>query len=189
MTTNATRTHPTNNPSTTRRTSAAWIAGGVAWIAAGLLFADDGWRFTAASATWLVADILLIGALVGLLQLRPHGERPAGSVALRVAIVARFLFAAGEVVSIATGSDEGPLIPLAALLTAVSFTTYAIVVTRANRSTGPIRWSLLAIGVYPFVAMFPVLAVTGEPNYLLISLWGVPAVLVGLSLRGGRTHG
>lgn len=165
----------------------AWIAGGAAWVCAGLLFAGDGWRLTAGSAAWFVSDLLLLVGLFGLRRLRLHGDSRIGSGALVVAIVARLLFAAGEVATIAAGDDEGPLIPLGALLTAISLTTYAITVWRRRSEVGTVAWALLAMGGYPFVAMFPVLAVTGEPNSLLIALWGVPAVLVGFSLRGRRS--
>jgi hypothetical protein len=186
MTTDTARPISINQDSSAGRVSATWIAGGAAWVAAGLLFAEDGWRFTTASAIWFVSDILLLLALAGLLRLRPHGESAVGSVALWVAIAARVLFAAGEATSLATGNDEGPLIPFGALLTAISLTTYAVVVLRRHQLAGPLRWALLALGLYPFVAMFPALAITGEPNYLLIGLWGIPAVLVGSSIRTGR---
>lgn len=166
--------------------SAAWIGGGAVWVAAGLIFAGDGWRFTAASVTWFVADLLLLVALVGLHRRRLHGGSKVGSVASSMAMVARGLFAVGEVATIASGHDEGPLIPLGALLTAVALTTYGITVLRRPGGVGPVGWALLATGLYPFVAMFPVLAVTGEPNYLLIALWGVPAMAVGFCLHGGR---
>ena len=95
--------------------SAAWIAGGVAWFGAGLIFAADGWRLTAASVIWFVSDLLLLAGLVGLRHLRLHGGSRAGSGAVIVAIFARLLFAAGEVATIVSGNDEGPLIPLGAL--------------------------------------------------------------------------
>ncbi len=37
------------------------------------------------------------------------------------------------------------------------------------------------MGLYPFVAMFPVLAITGEPSAVLIAGWGVPAALIGVA--------
>jgi hypothetical protein len=38
------------------------------------------------------------------------------------------------------------------------------------------------MGVYPFVAMFPVLAVTGERPDALLSCWGLPMLAVGLAM-------
>jgi len=41
----------------------------------------------------------------------------------------------------------------------------------------------LAAGCYPFVAMFPVLALTGAPLLPAIVLWGVLWLLLGLALQ------
>lgn len=79
--------------------------------------------------------------------------------------------------------DENPVIPVAAVLTAVSLTVYGGVVVRRRNWTGPSRYAVLAMGLHPVVVMFPVVAATGEPSYPLIALWGVPAALVGLAVR------
>jgi len=182
-------TKPTTVPSTAlaRRIATAWIAGGIVWTIAGLLHGDAGWRFDVAALLWLAADLLLLAGLVGLLTLRPHGDSRVGTAALVVALVGRVAFAVGEVVSVIEGNDDGPLIPLGALLSAVALTVYGISVLRRDRSGAP-PWAFLCMGVYPFVAMFPVLAITGEPSAVLIAGWGIPAVLVGLALpsRPGR---
>ncbi len=164
-----------------RRTGTAWLAGGTFWLAAGLLHADGGWRFDTAAVVWIAADVLLAVGLLGLFVLRPHGSSRAATVALALALAGRFAFAAGEVFSIVDGNVEGPLIPLAAMVTAVSMTVYGIVVLRRDRVTGPGRWSFVGMGLYPFVAMFPVLAITGEPSAVLIAGWGVPAALIGIA--------
>lgn len=160
------------------RTAAALIAGGLAWTTAGLLHADDGWRFDIAAVVWFAADVALLVGLLGLFVLRPHGNSRLGSAALVLACIARVTFAAGELVSLVDGNDEGPLIPVGALLTAVTLTTYGIVVLR-RRHSGAGRWSLLVMGLYPIVAMFPVVAITGEPSTILIAGWGLPAALIG----------
>ncbi len=183
MTITSAAPNATHDRARTDPISAAWMAGGTVWGAAGVIHAADGWRFVTASILWFVADAALLAGLLGLVRRRLHGRSAVGTTALGVAIVARLLFAAGEVASLAVGNDEGPLIPLGALLTAISLTTYGVVVLRTPALATPARWSLLAMGLYPFVAMFPLLAITGEPNYLVIAGWGLPAVLVGLALR------
>jgi hypothetical protein len=45
-----------------------------------------------------------------------------------------------------------------------------------------VAWAFLAMGLYPFLVMFPVVAATGEPSMLLIGLWGVPAAVIGIAL-------
>jgi len=165
-----------------RRTGAAWLAGGIVWLAAGLLHTNGGWRFDTAAVVWIVADALLALGLLGLFVLRLHGTSRIGSAALVLALAARVTFAAGEIFSIIDGNDEGPLIPLAALVTAVSMTVYGIVVLRSDRVVGLVGWSLLLMGLYPFIAMFPVFAITGEPSAILIAGWGIPAALVGAAM-------
>lgn len=165
-----------------RRTGAAWLAGGIVWLAAGLLHTNGGWRFDTAAVVWIVADVILALGLLGLFVLRPHGVSRIGIAALVLALAARLTFAAGEIFSIFDGNDEGPLIPLAALVMAVSMTAYGIVVLRSDRVVGPVEWSLLLMGLYPFIAMFPVFAITGEPSVILIAGWSIPAALVGAAI-------
>jgi len=181
-------TQTTASPSTVATTAAAqtgtaWITGGVAWLVAGLLHADNGWRFDTAALVWLLADLLIAAGIVGLFILRPHGQSGIGTAALVLALTARVAFAVGEIASIIEGNDEGPLIPLGALLTAVSMTAYGIIVLRRHHTTGPGRWSFLVMGMYPFVVMFPVLAITGDPSSVLIALWGLPAAFIGFATR------
>lgn len=178
MTHTAPAPSPVANPVSVR-TGTAWIVGGLAWLAAGLLQADVGWRFGTAAVVWFGADLLISAGLVGLLILRPHGRSRIGTAALVVALAARVAFAAGEIASLAAGNDEGPLIPLGALLTAVAMTAYGVTVFRRHRTGGSERWSFLVMGIYPFIAMFPVLAITGEPSPILIAGWGLPAACIG----------
>lgn len=59
---------------------------------------------------------------------------------------------------------------------------FGVSVARQRRWTGTARWTPVVMGVYPFVAMFPFVAITGAPSTIAIALWGLPAVLLGLSL-------
>lgn len=161
----------------------AWLGGGIVWLVAGLVHDDHGWRFDISSLLWLVADALVAAALIALFALRPHGSSRVAVIALVAALVARAAFVAGEIASLAQGHDDNPFIPVGALLTALAMTTYGAVVLRHGDGTGGGRWALLAVGLYPFVAMFPVLAITGEPSSVLIALWGVPTAYVGLAPR------
>lgn len=161
-------------------TDPAWLAGGALWLVAGLVHSGDGWRFDTSSALWLVADVLLAVGLVRLLGRGPHGRSAWGTAALGAALVARIAFAGGEVASLLQGHDDSFLIPVGALLTALAMTVYGVVVLRRGAARGAARWASLAMGLYPFVVMFPVLALTGQPSPVLIALWGVPTAAVGL---------
>lgn len=159
----------------------AWLAGAAFWLVAGLVHTDDGWRYDTAAGLWIAADLLILVGLIGLHQLRPHGDSTLGLVALLAAIAARLAFVGGEVTSVIQGHDDNALIPVGATLTAASLTTYGVVVARRRRWIGPHRFAVLVMGAYPVVAMIPLAAATGEPPTYMIAAWGIPAALVGLA--------
>ena len=88
-----------------------------------------------------------------------------------------------EVHNLAKGNDDSPLLPLGALSTGVGMTLVGIAVLRARRWGGWRRPIPLLAGLYPFVAMFPLLAITGQPPLPMIMLWGFPWLLLGLALH------
>ena len=160
-----------------------WTVGGVCWLAAAAIHDDADPRFTIASVVWLTADALIAIGIVSLMRSRPHGPRRIGTAALTAALVARALFAAGEVHSLIRGDDHTTLLPIAAALTAVSMTCYGVVVWRARLVHGVARSAPLLMGLYPFVAMFPLVAMTDEPPVLTIAGWGLLTTLVALTAR------
>ncbi len=83
------------------------IAGGLAWTTAGLLHADDGWRFDIAAVVWFAADVALLVGLLGLFVLRPHGNSRLGSAALVLACIARVTFAAANSSPLSMGTTKG----------------------------------------------------------------------------------
>lgn len=162
--------------------AAPWLSGGALWLAAGLLHDPAGWRFDTASILWLAADAVLLVGILGLLRRRLHGTSRLGTAALAGALVARVAFAAGEVATLVQGHDDNPFIPIGAMLTAVTMTVYGVIVLRRRTVAGAVRFAFLAMGLYPFLVMFPALAASGgEPNMVLVGLWGVPTALVGLA--------
>jgi len=159
------------------------VAGGLPWLVAGALGAGlHGWKFNFAEALWIGADLLLLGGLIGLRGLRAHGRSGPGNVGMTVAIVGRVAFIAAELVSLAQRSDENALLPIAALLSAAGMLCYGVAVLRAGVWHGPARFGPLAMGLYPFVVMFPLVAANnGSPSLPAIAVWGlVGAVGVGL---------
>lgn len=162
---------------------ALWLAGGAVWLAAGLV--DGG----SLEAIWIVADLLLLAALVRLWRVGPGRRwRPTtpATLGLALAIGARVVFLAAEVLAALSGDDENLLLPLGAVGTALGLLVLGAAVARhpAAGLRGARRFALLAAGGYPFASMFPVIAATGEPSVLAIALWGVPMMLVGLALAG-----
>lgn len=174
-----------------RRTGALWVGGGLLWLAAGALGSGlHGWRFDLDEALWIISDLLLLGGLLGLRSLGAHGTSRLGGIGMAVALIGRLSFIAAEAVSLAQGSDENALLPIAALLSAFGMLAYGIGVIRAGVWRGPSRFGPLAMGVYPFVVMFPLIAANeGNPSLPAIAIWGlVGAVAVGsATFAAGRT--
>jgi hypothetical protein len=162
-----------------------WMTGGIAWVVTGLagLGATDGTAaFYRAETAWLVVHLLILVGLVGLVRSGAAGESAWGTRGFAVAIVGRIIFLVGEVAALAVGHDDLFLFPVAAVLTGVGMITGGVAVVRARRWEGPLRYAPLAMGVYPFVAMFPVLAITGERPDTLMSCWGLMMFAVGFAM-------
>jgi hypothetical protein len=170
-----------------------WMVGGIAWVATGLvgLGATVGTGgFYAAETAWLVVHLLILVGLAGLVRSGAVGELAWGTRGFAVAILGRIIFLVAEVAAIALGRDDLFLFPVAAVLTGVGMIVGGLAVVRAGRWEGPLRFAPLAMGVYPFVAMFPVLAVTGERPDAMLSCWGVLMLAVGLAMtRATATRG
>jgi hypothetical protein len=163
---------------------ALWLAGGAMWLAVGATGGGQhGWRFDAQEALWIMADLLLLAGLLGLRQLRPYGGSRLGDVGMGIAIAGRLVFIAAEVLSLVQHTDENPLLPLGAVLSAIGMVALGVAVARAGVWTGISRFGPLAMGLYPFVVMFPLLAASGgSPPLAAIACWGLGAVVVGASV-------
>jgi hypothetical protein len=171
---------------TERITASAWIAGGTAWLAAAVIGAgaDDGsGRFYAAEAVWLGAQVLLVAGILGLRGLRPHGHRRLGGAGFGIAIAGRVVFVAAESVAIATGEVAEAILPIGALLTAIGMTIAGVAVVREVRWEGWRRFTPLAMGLFPFAFMFPLVA-TGAPPETAIALWALPTIVIGVASAG-----
>lgn len=90
-----------------------------------------------------------------------------------------------EAVSIATGEIAEVILPIGALLSAVGMTMAGIAIAREATWHGWRRFAPLAMGVFPFVFMFP-LAATGAPPDAAIAMWALPTVAVALAARTGE---
>jgi hypothetical protein len=169
-----------------------WILGGIAWVATGFagLGATDGTAaFYRTETAWLVVHLLILVGLVGLVRSGAVGELAWGTRGFGVAIVGRIIFVVGELAALVVGHDDLFLFPVAAVLTGVGMIGGGLAVVRAGRWEGPLRYAPLAMGLYPFVAMFPVLAVTGERPDTILSCWGLLMLAVGLAMTRSTATG
>ena len=154
----------------------AWLTGGILWLIAGLV--DHG----SYEAIWLAADVLIAIGIAGLWRANLHSGRRLGVTGLALAALGRAAFIVAEIVSAITGNDENALLPIGAFATAIGMTLFGIAILRAHTLGTPARFAPLAVGLYPFAGMFPIVIATGEPSVLAVSLWGVPIALLGLAL-------
>lgn len=74
-----------------------------------------------------------------------------------------------------------PFAPLGSFLYAVGFIIIGIISIKAKIWTGWKRYTPLFIGLFPFVMMYPLLVITGNPPHHIIPLWGLAFFLLGLS--------
>jgi len=164
-----------------RSTGRWWMIGGATWLAAGVLDGGlHGWRFDGVETLWIMADLFLLAGLLGLRKLRPHGNSRLGSLGIGLAIVARLIFITAEIVSLLQRTDQNALLPLGAVLTAVGMVAFGIAVARNHIWQGAARFGPLAMGLYPFLVMFPLLAANnGNPPQAAIAGWGLVAIMVG----------
>jgi hypothetical protein len=151
----------------------------------GVISQPYGMVFAIADIFWVVIQSLL---LIGVVGLALSGAAPGwfGGIALGLTLLGRVDFVVAETHSLINvltiGEDTSVLLPLGALTTAVGMTLVGIAVLRAKRWGGWQRFTPLLVGIYPFVAMFPFLLITGEPNIPAITGWGLPWLLLGYAI-------
>ena len=164
---------------------------GVAWVANGALGLDvvaGTGGFYVTEAIWIGVHALVLGGLVGLDRLGVTGDSRWGKAGLRLAIFGRIVFLAAEGVAIAVANDEVPLLPLAAVTTGLGMLAAGAAILRAGRLAGWPRYVPITVDGYPFIFMFPVLAVTGERPDLAVTGWGLTFVGVAVALWTAATR-
>jgi hypothetical protein len=167
-----------------------WLVGGAAWVATGLVGLDavNGSRgFYVTEVAWLAIHTLVLVGLVGLVRSCPPGETLSRR-GFTVAIAGRVVFLVAEIVAIAVVDDEIALFPLAAILSAVGMIAGGVGILRSHRWDGWERFAPLAMGVYPFIAMFPLVAITGERPNTSVALWGITITAVGVAMWVGNAR-
>ena len=162
------------------------LLGGVLWVLTLALLtaiADGSTGFMVSEVVLVVVQVMLLVGVLGLLWSGAAGPGWFAKGALAVALVGRILFVLAELHALVLGSDDTPLLPLSALLTAVGMLLVGVAVLRTGRWNGWTRVTPLLCGLYPFLAMFPLIAITSAPNPWTIAAWGVFWTLLGLALR------
>jgi hypothetical protein len=130
----------------------------------------------------IVVQVLLFVGVVGLIWSGAAGTGSLGRIGLGIALLGRVAFLVGEIRSFVSGVDDELFIPIGAVLTTLGLLLAGIAILRARRWGGWHRLIPLLTGIYPLVAMFPIVAVTGDPSELMIALWGLFWVPLGIAI-------
>jgi hypothetical protein len=99
-----------------------------------------------------------------------------GSLGWLLAAVAQF------VLQIDVEPAEKFLFPVSSVLTSLGLIMAGIGVFRVHAWRGWRRVIALICGAYPFLVIFPVFAVSGGPNFLVLSGYGLCWALLGFAL-------
>jgi hypothetical protein len=180
--------------SSIRRAAFAFVTAGALQMVFGALFIatgedTDGLIAVCFSAAWASAWLLIVVGLTAVWRLRIAG-RWAPLIAVAgglVYIAAELIFLVAVPVLAAEGEDidgvTNRLLPLGALLGAVGMLATGLVALRTRHWQGWRRFAFLVVGIYPFVAMFSAIAITGSPSTVAIAGWGAAWLLLGLAAR------
>ena len=167
---------------TPTRTAAAWILGAVLWAIAGVAHGGVD------EPIWIVADIILLAALLGLWSLRLE-HSTIGTIGFSVATLGRIVFIAAELLAAVQGNDDNALLPIAALLTVIGMLLVGIATIRARIGHGIGRYAPLAVGLYPLIIMFPYVAAhDGHASNAAITGWALTMLGVAATATAHRVN-
>lgn len=168
----------------------AYAVGGVLWFALaitmGILFGGDpqadSAAFVPSQVLWVVVQALLLFGFMGLLWSQGVGQGLFGKLAFALGALGHLVFLVGEIHSLTSGVISD-LVPAAAMVSAIGLLLTGIAVLRAKQWQGWTRWLPLLTGLYPWVVMFPFIAITGDINIFAIGGWGLVRLALGLAMR------
>ena len=126
----------------------------------------DGWGFVLAS----------IGMLIGAYSLLKIGE-PVGWNRRKLFLIPVI----GTICHILSLKILVPFAPLGSFLYAAGFIIIGVTSIKVKIWDSWKRFTPLFIGLFPFVMMYPLLVITGNPPHHIIPLWGIAFLLFGFS--------
>jgi hypothetical protein len=155
--------------------------------------------FDTATSPWKIAgDLLWIVGQAGVLiilscmnRLHMNGQRWYHKLTLIITAIGAMSYIMGTIWNtelVMRAFCTTPMFlffPVGAFLSALGMLCVGIQIILRNDHglTGWKKFTPFLVGVYPFVVMFPVVIMTGEPNVYLIMLWGVPWLIFGVALK------
>jgi len=138
--------------------------------------------FYVTEAIFVVVQALLLVGWFGLRWSGAVGQGWFGRIAFWLGALGHLIFVVAEIHSLLIGTLS-MLLPLGAITSAVGMLLTGIAVLLAKAWRGWTRWVPLLAGLYPWVAMFPFLALEGEPSGYAIAGWGLMRLALGLAIR------
>ena len=173
-----------------RRAGIACALGGLLWfltlmvdVAATDVIHHSAGHFRLWVATLLLMQLLLLVGLLGFARSGAVGAGWLGRIGLGLALLGRAMFVLAEVQLFIEVDDYTPLLTLGAVVTAIGMLLAGVAVLRAGRWASWRRFTPFVAGLYPFIAMFPLFAATGERPTVMVALWGVSWLLLGMALH------
>ena len=183
----------TSSPSVSRTVIALGGLGAGLQILGGVLETVD--RVRAGEPGFGVRTTLIVAAylllMLNVFVLARSGAAGRGAVARYGLLVAAAGWVLAVVAELVLRADvdlaEQVLFPIAFTAIGAGMVAAGVGVLRTRRWRGWRRWMPLACGAYPFAVMFPVFATAGQPNFLVLSGWGVCWLVLALAL-GSDAH-
>lgn len=138
---------------------------------------------------YLPRGIIHLGELAAVVALALCGAAGAGPLAmigLGAAGLGEILLAVAEVITGSSPGSSEALFTVAPSLAGLGLVLAGVAVVRAGRWTGWRRWVVLALGIYVFVVLTPVIIASGGPpavpSVVALAGWELLWVLVGISV-------
>lgn len=138
--------------------------------------------FSIAETIFIIVQLLLLIGFLGIWQSHGVERNTFGKLAFGLAALGHFLFVLVEIHSLIIG-ELSPAFPAAPLSSAVGILLTGISVLRAKQWQGWTRWLPLITGIYPFIFMFPFVAITASTLDIAIGFWGLVRLALGLAIR------
>lgn len=130
---------------------------------------------------WNIGLIFIVASMVLFHKLNLNGTGRWRKFSLFIPVIGCLSYQTGAI----TGYFGEPIIifyPLGALLTAIGMLVVGLQVAMSKKLKQWKRFTPLLVGLYPFLVMFPIVFITGNPSVYAILLWGIPWKILGCVL-------
>lgn len=133
-------------------------------------------------ALWTIGQIGILFTLYQLFTKKFGEGRRIKPLGLSITAVGSICYILNYVLGYWLNLNTKILLPMGALLTGVGMTVTGVEVLITKCWVGIYRFAPLAVGLYPFLVMFPLLIITGHPDLTAIMCWGIPWLMLGITM-------